>query len=167
MRPGAGVHLSSPSVRPSQMHLAPALTRKTCRCHPVVQLNGNRTDKRKSFHRLKTNNKNKTTVSFPQMKSTRKVLCDSKVSRVEMERSEMSKTPLFCKESTPRNILIPHVNNKILSHLPVPAPRALGGWRAGSSAAEGQAELGLGRHRRNQVLLHVVCSGVTSVFQEF
>lgn len=60
------------------------------------------------------------------MKSTRKVLCDSKISRVEMERSEMSKTPLFCKESTPQNILIPHVNNKILSHLPVPAPRVLG-----------------------------------------
>lgn len=74
----------------------------------------------------------------------------------------MSKTPLFCKERTPQNILIPHVNNKILSHLPVPAPRVLGGWQgrsppcAGSSAVEGQAELGVGRRRQNQVLLHVV-----------
>ena len=32
------------------------------------------------------------------MKSTQNVLCDSKISRVEMEWSEMSKTPLFCKE---------------------------------------------------------------------
>ena len=67
-------------------------------------------------------------VSFPQMKSIGKVLCDSKISRVEMERSEMSKTPLFCKESTPQNILIACANHELLSQLPMPAPRVLGGW---------------------------------------
>ena len=67
-------------------------------------------------------------VSFPQMKSIGKVLCDSKISRVEMERSEMSKTPLFWKESTPPKILIACANHELLSHLPLPAPRVLGGW---------------------------------------
>lgn len=63
-----------------------ALTWKICRCQ-VAPLNLNRTDKSKSFHRLKTNNKNKQNyfVSSPQMKSTQKVLCDSKITRVEME----------------------------------------------------------------------------------
>lgn len=42
----------------------------------------------------------------------------------------MSKTPLFCKESTPQNILIPHVDDKILSCL-----LATGGSGGGSRVA--------------------------------
>lgn len=98
----------------------------------------------------------------------------------------MSKTPLFRKESTPQNTLIPHVDNKTRSHLQAPAPSVLGGQRGRRPPCPGSSACP--RHGLNQDLAPLIrshqlspgrgdaagtrfccmwfCSGVTSVFKE-
>ena len=125
-------------------------------------------DKSKSFHRLKINNETKLCCFFSQNVIHTK--CPVWFQNFHSRNGwfNMSRTPLFHKESTPQDTLIPHVNNKMLSCLLVtgdegapaqaqrirshrPHPPSEGPWVSPWSSAEHQA----GRRQRSPALLPV------------